>query len=87
MKKPGLGTLSVTPINQQAIPDILQRIAMCVEIMMGRRGTKTKKIARLSSATVAVSPTSTDHNAVVADIRALRDAINQLLDQVQDDGI
>ena len=75
--KPGIGKaeLSIT---------WAQRIQTVVEIMAGRRGSKTDLMAVTALKTAAASPTTAEFNKVVDDLNAMKKRFNDLLDQVQD---
>lgn len=76
-KKPGLG-------GPQPTREFLERMAACVESIMGRRLGKVGRVSPLVSKEVTTTPTADEHNALRNDIAAVREKLNALIERIED---
>jgi len=75
--KPGLGIASNNP-------DFIEKLVICMEIIMGRRGGKIQSIGTLTATNISGAPAADDYNKLVADQHTLVAKINEILTQLQD---
>ncbi len=82
IKKPGISPPAASlPFDARNGFDQLRQ---CLEIIMGRRAGKDARLNPLSATDLTVAPTAADYNALLADVRAIHDKVNNLIERLQD---
>lgn len=62
----------------------LAMVKECLERVMGRRGSKVASLPPMTASQVITTPSADEFNALLADVSNQRDALNALLEQIED---
>lgn len=67
------------PAGTQPTPNMIEALKENVETLTGQRNNRIDQLASMGAQRVSAAPTAAEFNALLDDVRALRDKLNELL--------